>query len=222
MWKNCTSEITHSRMFHLSIIVFLWLHFKFHSYGDRRLYDFGPWTVNGTFIVPKTSGCYATFLCLSVCLSVCPSVRPSVCLSVCLFLFCFTSRSRIFPFTITDEWLQDLGPFLGALGFWAGRDLYRTTSAVTQDIGFPGLSRGYTFYLVAFYNMPEICSICSYPNPHMTRKCMTLTSQGDHLKKLTFTIFILSICHLWGSNSFGGRILYTCIGHDNLVLKSVQ
>ena len=144
---------------------------------------------------PVVMPCF--FACLFVCLS--------VCLSVCLFLFCFTSCSRIFPFAITDEWLQDLGPFLGAQGFWAGRDLYRTTSAVTQDLDFPGLSRRYTFNLVAFYDMPEICSIRSYPHTHITRKCMTLTFQDERLKKWirTFTIFIPSICHLWGSNSLG-------------------
>jgi hypothetical protein len=30
-------------------------------------------------------------------------------------------------------------PMLGALGLWAGRDLYRATLVVTQDLGFSGL-----------------------------------------------------------------------------------
>jgi hypothetical protein len=30
-------------------------------------------------------------------------------------------------------------PMLSALGLWAGRDLYRATSAVTRDLGFSGL-----------------------------------------------------------------------------------
>jgi hypothetical protein len=33
-------------------------------------------------------------------------------------------------------------PMLGAQGFWAGRDLYRTTPAVTRDLCFSGLIRG--------------------------------------------------------------------------------
>jgi hypothetical protein len=32
-------------------------------------------------------------------------------------------------------------PMLGAQGLWAGRDLYRATPTVTQDLGFPGLIR---------------------------------------------------------------------------------
>ena len=32
-------------------------------------------------------------------------------------------------------------PMLGAQGFWAGRDLYRATPAVTRDLGFSGLIR---------------------------------------------------------------------------------
>jgi hypothetical protein len=32
-------------------------------------------------------------------------------------------------------------PMLGAQGLWAGRDLYRDTSAVTRDLGFSGLIR---------------------------------------------------------------------------------
>jgi hypothetical protein len=32
-------------------------------------------------------------------------------------------------------------PMLGAEGLWAGRDLYRATPAVTQDLGFSGLIR---------------------------------------------------------------------------------
>jgi hypothetical protein len=32
-------------------------------------------------------------------------------------------------------------PMLGAQGLWAGRDLYRATSAVTRDLGFFGLIR---------------------------------------------------------------------------------
>ena len=32
-------------------------------------------------------------------------------------------------------------PMLGAQGLWAGRDLYRATPAVTQDLGFSGLIR---------------------------------------------------------------------------------
>jgi hypothetical protein len=32
-------------------------------------------------------------------------------------------------------------PMLGTQGLWAGRDLYRATPAVTQDLGFSGLIR---------------------------------------------------------------------------------
>ena len=32
-------------------------------------------------------------------------------------------------------------PMLGAQGLWAGRDLYRATPALTQDLGFSGLIR---------------------------------------------------------------------------------
>jgi hypothetical protein len=39
-----------------------------------------------------------------------------------------------------------------SLCFWTGRDLYRATPAVTRDLGFSGLIRRTSPYLVASYN----------------------------------------------------------------------
>jgi hypothetical protein len=36
-------------------------------------------------------------------------------------------------------WAAKFRPMLGVRGLWAGRDLYRATPAVTQDLGFSGL-----------------------------------------------------------------------------------
>jgi hypothetical protein len=62
-----------------------------------------------------------------------------------LIIYGFTSRSRIFhlygDITITGEGLQNLGLCSALRAFWAGRDLYRATPAVTRDLGFPGLVR---------------------------------------------------------------------------------
>jgi hypothetical protein len=41
---------------------------------------------------------------------------------------------------------------LGAQGIWAGRDLYRATLTVTRGLGFSGLIRRTTLYLVASYD----------------------------------------------------------------------
>ena len=56
-----------------------------------------------------------------------------------------TSRSRIFHLygdvTITGEGLQNLGLCSALRAFWAGRDLYRASPAVTRDLGLSGLIR---------------------------------------------------------------------------------
>jgi hypothetical protein len=53
-----------------------------------------------------------------------------------LIVYGFTSRSRIFHWRAAK-----FRPKLGAQCLWAGRDLYRATHAVTQDLGFSGLIR---------------------------------------------------------------------------------
>jgi hypothetical protein len=60
-------------------------------------------------------------------------------------IYRFTSRSRIFHLygdvTVTGEgWrAAKFRPMLSAQGLWGGRDLYRATPAVTQDLGFSSL-----------------------------------------------------------------------------------
>lgn len=61
------------------------------------------------------------------------------------FVGCFTSRTRMFRSygddTISGEGLQKRRPKLGTYMYvpWAGRDLYRATSAVARDLGFCSL-----------------------------------------------------------------------------------
>jgi hypothetical protein len=56
-----------------------------------------------------------------------------------LIIYGFTSRSRIFHHC----WWRaaKFRLMLGAQGLWAGRDLYRATSAVTRDLSFSCLIR---------------------------------------------------------------------------------
>jgi hypothetical protein len=62
-----------------------------------------------------------------------------------LIIYGFTSRSRIFSLIWRRHHCRwraaKFRPMLCAQGLWAGRDLYRTTPAVTQGLGFSGLIR---------------------------------------------------------------------------------
>jgi hypothetical protein len=65
--------------------------------------------------------------------------------NVCLFIYCFTSRSRIFHLhgdaTIAGERLQNLGLCSALSAFDHGVSGIFTVPAVTQDLGFSGLIR---------------------------------------------------------------------------------
>jgi hypothetical protein len=64
-----------------------------------------------------------------------------------LIIYCFMSRLLLKNISLIwrrhhCRWTTaKFRPMLGARGFWAGRDLYRATPTVTQDLGFSGLIR---------------------------------------------------------------------------------
>jgi hypothetical protein len=82
-----------------------------------------------------------------------------------LIIYGFTSRSRIFHLygdvTIAGEGAAKFRPMFGAQGLWAGKDLYRTTPAVTRDLGFSGLIRR-----TAPFSRLLRHTIYSNPDPH--------------------------------------------------------
>ena len=57
------------------------------------------------------------------------------------------------------------GPLLGAYRLWAGRDLYRVTSAVTRDLGSSTSSKGPP-YLATLYNKQRVPNTDSIRDPH--------------------------------------------------------
>jgi hypothetical protein len=95
-------------------------------------------------------------------------------------------------------------PMVNAQGFWAGRDLYRATPAVTRELGFPGLirktapfsrllrhTRGYGKSItriltgphsVAFYDTQGMWRTYSNPYPHL----YILKKNNKHTLKVIF------------------------------------
>ena len=68
--------------------------------------------------------------------------------------------------------------FCSVYGLWIGRDLYRATTDVTQDLGFFGLIRRNPhpfIHVAAFYANQSVLGSYIYMNPHeMTRRTMWL------------------------------------------------
>jgi hypothetical protein len=78
-----------------------------------------------------------------------------------LIIYCFTSSSIIFYLNVNIEVLPKFRPMLGARGLWAGRDLYRGTSAVTQGLSLSCLILG----IAPFHHLFWHTRRCGRPIP---------------------------------------------------------